>query len=458
MSSDQPDQRTDPTIIGHAPERTHFDVAVIGGGTASESVVGSLEGSGLDVVVFEPRRVGGICPFEACVPSKAMLHAAATGMDWDDAVRRRAELVHHLDDGAHADEVAGRNATVVRAAARLVDHRTLDASGRRFTADHIVIATGATPVVPEVEGLDDVADLVWTSGDALTSDVLPERLLVVGGGVIGCELTHLYGGFGSAVTLVDPEPALFPDLHPDVCSHIDRAVAGRADDVRLGTTAVAVRRYGERIAVTFDDGTEQRFDRMLVAVGRRPTLDGLGLDTIGLDPGRPLPVGETGRVACDGSVWAAGDVIGREQYTHAAGHHGSVVADQIAGTGVRRFDDVVDAACMFIDPPMFTVGPSYADTADDPDVVWSVGDLDGVVRANTDRSGGAVALAASRSTRRLVAAHGIGPRFDELVHALVVAIDGAVPVDRLMQSMFPFPTMGNAVQQRLLSFRTLLDR
>jgi dihydrolipoamide dehydrogenase len=434
----------------------HLDVAILGAGTAAESLVGSLHGSGLSIVVFEPGRVGGICPFEACVPSKSMLHDAAAGTEWDAAVARRAELTHHLDDDAHADELTSRGATIVRAPARLVGADAIEAGGRRYTADHVVIATGGRPVVPDIDGLDQIDDLVWTSGDALTDDRRPDRVLIVGGGVIGCELAHVYAGFGSSVTLVEPAACLFADLAPEVCDAITAVIEDRVDELRLGTRPVSGRRHGTRAAIRFDDGVEQRFDRVVIATGRRPALSGLGLGSIGLDPDRPLPVGDTGRVACAGSVWAIGDVAGREQYTHAAGHHGSVVADQLAGRGTRRFDDVVSASCMFTSPPMFTVGPTHAATVDDDDVVWDVGDLDGVVRANTDDAHGVLAVAGSRSTRRLVAAHGIGPRFDELVHAIVFAVDGAIPIDRLVQSMVPFPTMGNALQQRLLALRDAL--
>jgi pyruvate/2-oxoglutarate dehydrogenase complex dihydrolipoamide dehydrogenase (E3) component len=448
-----PQRRSDDATDRAGP---HHDVAVIGGGTAAVSLVRELDGSGLDSIVFEPRRVGGICPYEACVPTKSMLHDAGRDVRWEAAVRRRDQLVHGLDDSAHADALADAGATIVRSAARFVDPGTVSADGRRFTADHVVVATGARAVVPAIDGLEDVSDLVWTSADAMTSDVLPDRLLVLGAGVIGSELAHLFAGFGSSVTVVDRDDPLFPQLSPSVRTIVTERLRDRAATVWPGVRATSLQRHGDRVAVRFDNREERRFDRVLVATGRRPSLDDLGLDAIGLDPGSPLPVGEAGRVACGGSVWAIGDVAGREQYTHAAGHHGAVVADQLAGRGERRFDDVVTAACVFSDPPLFMVGPGFVETASDDDVVWVDDDLDGVVRANTHDAHGALAVAGSRSTRRLVAAHGVGPGFDELVHAVVYAIDGSIPVDRLVQSMLPFPTMGNALQQTLLRLRSEL--
>jgi dihydrolipoamide dehydrogenase len=251
---------------------------------------------------------------------------------------------------------------------------------------------------------------------------------------------------------------MFGALHPEVSASIERAMRATGADIRLGVTPKSVSRHGARIALTDDRGETRRFDRLLLAVGRRPNLADIGLESLGLPTATPLPVDDTGRVRCGGSVWAIGDVAGREQYTHAANHHGRVVADQISGSGDRRLDDVVSAACMFVDPPMMTVGPTYADTVGDPDVVWFTVDVaESTARAATDERTGALAVAVDRRTRCLVAAHGIGPCFDELVHALVVAIDGAVPVDRLVQSMFPFPTMGDALRAAIAGARDAIS-
>ena len=331
----------------------------------------------------------------------------------------------------------------------LDEHRVASASVV-VTAEHIVLATGATPIVPDIEGLDDVADLVWHSADALRTATPPHRLAVAGGGVIGCELTRLFTSFGSDVTMFEPERRMFGTLHPEVSASIERAMRATGADIRLGVTPTAVSRHGDRISLTDDHGGTHRFDHLLLAVGRRPNLDAIGLEALGLPTSTPLPVDDVGRVRCSGSVWAIGDVAGREQYTHAANHHGRVVADQITGAADRRFDDIVSAACMFVEPPMMTVGPTYVETLDDPAIVWAAVDVaEASARAATDERRGALAVAVHRRTRCLVAAHGIGPGFDELVHALVVAIDGAVPIDRLLQSMFPFPTMGDALRAAL---------
>ncbi|MAT06608.1 MAG: hypothetical protein CL424_16335 [Acidimicrobiaceae bacterium] len=431
------------------------DIVVIGAGSATTSLVNALDGTP-SVVVFEPSLVGGDCPYDACIPSKALLHDGALGRAWSTASSRRRALIDHRDDTRHAESLldAG-DVELVRERAAFAGPGRVVSESLTVEADHIVVATGATAVVPDLDGLDDLADpvwtdRVWTSADALRAAEAPERLLIAGGGVVGCEFARLFASFGTEVVLLEPNEHLVETSHPDVIAAVEQTVRDTGTDLELGTRPVAVSPHGTGVALSTDDRREFRADRLLLAVGRRPQLDDLHLEHVGLDPESPLPVDDSGRVRCEGSVWAIGDVVGRSQYTHAANHHGRVVADHLTGSGTRRFDDVVDAACMFTLPPMMTVGPSHAETVDDGDVVWvAVGVADSSARAATDEQDGALALAASRSTGRLVAAHGIGPSFDELVHAIIVAIDGEVPVARLVRSMYPFPTMGDVFASAL---------
>ena len=437
--------------------RRQADVAVIGAGSATTALVDALQGDP-SVVVFEPGLVGGECPYDACIPSKGLLHDGTVGRSWATAAQRRRELVHHRHDEQHVDALldAG-DVELVRERAAFVDEHRIASESVVVEADHVVIASGATPVIPDVEGLDEVTDRVWTSADALRATDAPERLVIAGAGVVGCEMSRLFASFGTQVTMLEPNEHLMDTLHPDVVVEIERVVRGPGVDLRLGSRPVSVARHGDGVAVCTADGSELRADRLLLAVGKRPRLDGLGIEALGLDPELSLPVDPTGRVRCSGSVWAIGDVAGGAQYTHAANHHGRVVADRITGSGTRRFDDVVEAACMFTERPMITVGVAHASTEDDPDVVWAVVDVAEVApRASTDEQRGVLALAARRSSGRLVGAHGIGPSFDELVHAIVVAIDGDVPVERLAQSMYPFPTMGDAFVAALGGLRAQL--
>jgi dihydrolipoamide dehydrogenase len=436
-------ERTPTTAPSEAPADAAegpFDVAVIGGGGAAEALVGALDASELRVLVVEEHRVGGTCPFVACMPSKAMLHDADGSMRWRRAVQRRDEIVDHLDDQRHAEQVTRQGARLLRGRARLVDEHTIEVDGERHRAEHIVLATGSTPVIPQIEGLDGLGEHLWTSDDALTTDERPVRLMVIGGGPIGCELAHLFAGFDTEVHLIDTEQRAFPDLPEEIGEIVDDGLRSAGVRVSRGTAAVRFERRGGNVRITLDNGGSVVTDRVLVAIGRTPATAGLGLECLGLDPDAPLPVDDFGRVGCPGSVWAIGDVAGTGQYTHLANHHGLVVAEQFTSDGRHRLDDVVTPACIFTRPPVMMVGPTPQELGDG--VVWVSAKLSEVARWSTDSLGdGFLTVAVDRSTRCVVAAHGAGARFDELCAALVTAIDGQVPVDRLARSMWPFPTV-----------------
>ena len=422
-----------------------FDVAIIGGGGAAEALVAALEPSDCRVLVVKQHRVGGDCPFVACMPSKAMLHDAEVSTSWSRAVQRRDEIVDHLDDQRHADQVVRQATRLVRGHARVIDEHTIDVDGTEYQTDHLVLATGSAPVIPPIDGLDDLGEHLWTSDDALTTDERPVRLMIIGGGPIGCELAHLFAAFDTEVHLIDEADRAFPDLSEEIGNIVDDGLRSAGVRVYRGRSAVRFERRGGNVKITLDNDSTLVTDRVLVATGRAPDLAGLGIDALGLDPEAPLPIDDTGRVDCPGSVWAIGDVAGKGQYTHLANHQAEVVADHLVGAGERRFDDVVVPACIFTRPPVMMVGPTPADLrARGDDVVWVEAKLSEIARWTTDALGdGFLTIALDRTTRCVVAAHGAGARFDELAAALITAIDGHVTVDRLAMSMWPFPTVGD---------------
>jgi pyruvate/2-oxoglutarate dehydrogenase complex dihydrolipoamide dehydrogenase (E3) component len=426
--------------------RTAFDVGVIGGGSATEAFVRALDGSGLSVVMFEPKLVGGECPFVACMPSKSMLHDAQRSASWGTAVERRTDVVDRFDDSGHRRNAEKLGATIISAAATIVGERTVRADGIEFDVDHLVIASGATTEVPEIDGIDRLGAMMWTSEDALTATERPDRLVVVGGGVIGSEISQIYAGLGSTVTVIDPSERPAEDLHEEVSRLIIESHKRCGVDVHYGTEvrAIDVDEVSRVATVITDDGTRFDADKVLFAVGRRPNTRDLGLVTLGLDAD-DLTVEDSGRVVGPASLWIMGDAAGREQYTHVANQHAEVVANHIAGDGSRTFGDSVIPACIFISPPVMVVGPTWADLLGDDDVVWATTEVD-VPRSTTDGlDPGFIAIAARRSSGTVVAAHGIGPQFDELSHAIVVAIDGQVPVPTLARTIQPFPTVGEVL-------------
>ena len=432
-----------PDTDSAAPEHrtTRFDVAVIGGGSAAEALLRELEGTDTSVVIFEPRLMGGECPFYACIPSKGLLHDVRVGRSWNEAVERRDELVHHLDDSGHKEEARDLGATIVSARATITGPNSIDADGDRYTADSIVIAVGAKTVIPEIDGLDTLGDRMWTSEEALTAHDRPDRLLIIGGGVIGSEIAQMYAGFGSSVTLVDTSDRPAVDLHPEVGRLIADSHTRAGVEMMYASEPTSCTRTTHGVRLELADGRTVDADIALVAIGRKPDLGGLGLDALGLDHD-DLTVDDNGRVDGADALWIMGDAAGREQYTHVANRHAAIVANHLAGDGSRSFGESVVPACIFIDPPVFVIGDSLDDLADDPDVVWSETSAR-VPRFSTDElPDGFITLAGRRSTNTIVAAHGIGPRFDELSHALVIAIDAKVPIDVLQRTIQPFPTIG----------------
>ena len=455
--SDSQSGLTSPRFVTFGPTGTapiDCDVAVIGCGSAAEALLRELDGHGLRTVVFEPDLVGGECPFFACMPSKSMLHDRAAGRDWSAAVDRRHDVVDHLDDSEHVESAEALGAELVRSSARVVGPHTVVAGGIRYGADHVVVATGADAVVPDIPGLDMTHPRVWTSSDALTTTEAPESVVVLGGGVIGGELASMFAGFGVDATTLDQSDRPMGDLHPRVSALVDSTLSDAGVEVVNGISVKSVVLEDDSATVVLEDGDEHRADRLIVSVGRRPAQQCIDLDALGLSD---VVVENSGRLAGTDSVWLLGDAAGLDQYTHVANHHAAVVADHLVGSGTRRYDDVVVPACVFTDPPVIVVGSSWTELADDDDVVWAEVDFD-VPRRTTDELGpGFLAVAARRSTGCVVAANGIGARFDEIVHALVVAIDGRVPISRLAQSMQPFPTVGEILGQGFTSLNEQLS-
>jgi dihydrolipoamide dehydrogenase len=418
-----------------------FDVAIIGGGGAAEALVAALAGHDMRTVVFEAVRVGGDCPFTACMPSKSMLHDAAVGHSWFDAVDRRRDVVDDLDDHEHAAQLTDNGATLVRADAEIIAPGVVRAGGTEYTANHIVIATGSAPTLPPIDGIDTLGDRCWTSDDAMTAEERPIRLAIVGGGAIGCEMATLFARFGTEVHVLDVAPNAFPGLPDDIGEIVDDSLRSVGVRVVRGIEIERVEQRGGGVRTTLSNGASIDTNRLLVAAGRHPRTVGIGLERVGIDRPEAPAVGPDGRMSAEGSVWAIGDAAGQDQYTHVANHHAAVVADALVGSGSRRFDEVVTPACVFTDPPVLTIGPRPDQVADD--VRWVSARLSETPRWTTDDLvDGFLTIGVDVHTRTVVAAHGVGAGFDVLAAALVTAIDGGLTVDALSRSMWPFPSVG----------------
>ena len=415
-----------------------FDVVVLGGGSAGEAVARATAALGRTVAVVESGLVGGECPYLACMPSKAMLRAAAAGFRWADALQFRDDVAEHRDDTSTATSLQQHGVEVVRAHGVVTERGRLRAGARDLTWHDLVVATGAAPSRPPVEGLDRVAH--WTSDDALSSDELPRRLVVLGGGPVGCELAQVYARFGSDVTVVEASDRLLPAEPAFVGGALREALTRDGVTVRLSAEATSVRDEAGGVVLTVG-GDELPADRLLVATGKRPRVDGIGLERIGIAPNDKGAIGVDDRCRAVDGVWAAGDVTGVAPYTHAANYQAKIVAANLAGAD-RRADYRAIPRTVYTDPAVYCVGR----TGDDGTVTAAM-DLGETARAVVEaRRDGRVELYADPRRRVLVGAATVGPAADEWGAELTLAVRAGVGVDVLADVVHAFPTFGEVLE------------
>jgi pyruvate/2-oxoglutarate dehydrogenase complex dihydrolipoamide dehydrogenase (E3) component len=432
-----------------------FDVVVLGAGPAGETAAGRLGEAGLEVAIVEAHLVGGECSYYACMPSKALLRPAqvvaearrvpgiATGaLDVDAVLRRRDDVVYDLEDSAQLPWLEQRGVTLVRGLGRLDGERRVALGGDVLLARRaVVLATGTGPLLPPLPGLAEAA--VWTNREGTNASAVPERLLVLGGGVAGVELAQAWASLGSRVTVLEGAERLLSREEPFAGEQVAEGLGALGATVRTGVRAVAVRRDGE-ITVELDDGSTATGDELLVAVGRRPATTGIGLESLGLEPGEALEVADDLRSLTHDWLWAVGDVNGRAPLTHMGKYQARLAADAILGRDVRvRSDGPLSPRVIFTEPQVAAVGHTLASAraaglqarAVDVDSGGSAGgSFVGRGAAGTSR------LVVDEDRRVVVGATFTGPEVAEWLHAATIAVVGEVPLDTLWHAVPAFPT------------------
>ena len=444
-----------------------FDVVVLGAGSAGESIATTLASRGRSVALVEQLRVGGECPYVACMPSKSMLRSAeardrarrlgalagastAPPLDGDDdafraAVARRDEVVEHRVDAGAADEVTQAGVVLVRGRGRVTGPGVVAVDGRELGWTDLVVATGSSPVVPPLEGLDQVP--TWTSDEALSAQERPGSLLVLGGGAVGCELSQLHARFGTRVVLADTSEQLLGREEASIAERLADVLRADGIDLRLGVELQRAEPRGAGARLHLSDGSTVDVDRVLVATGRRPTTDGLGLDALGVELGDQgeVVVDEHCRVAGQDHVWAAGDVTQVAPYTHAANYQARIVSANLLGEP-RAADYRAVPRAVYTDPPVASVGMDAATArAQGIDTQTAVMDVGQTARAATEGAGGG-RLVLTAADGVLVGAAAIGPRADEWLAEATLAIRARVPLEVLADVVHAFPTFGEAYE------------
>ena len=364
------------------------------------------------------------------------------------AVRRRDDLSHHGDDSRAAASITGRGVTLLRGAGRITGPGQVSVAGQEFGYRDLVVATGSSPAIPPIDGLDRVP--AWTSDQALTAPQYPASVIIVGAGAVGCELAQAYASFGVLVTMIEPGD--------QVASGEDAAVAGQLAAVLRGGGVIVRTGTGiDRVApgpaggvrAELDDGSAAEASQLILAAGRAPATAGLGLEAIGVTPlpSGALSVDEHCRVTGQEHVWAAGDVTGIAPYTHGANYQARVVTDNLLG-GRAAADYRAIPRVIYTEPPVAGVGLTErrARTAG-LEVDTATMDLSQLARPATDgTAAGLLVLVADRARGVLVGASAVGPGADDWITEAGVAIRGEVPLAVLADVVHPFPTFAQAYE------------
>jgi dihydrolipoamide dehydrogenase len=450
-----------------------FDVIVIGAGPAGEVAAGDLAQRGYSVAVAESRLVGGECAFYACMPSKALLRpgeviaearrvpgAPQGPLDVAAALERRDEVIHRLDDAGQAEWLEHRQIALLRGHARLAGELAVSVDGERHEARRaVIIAVGSRASIPPVAGLEQARP--WTNREATTAPAVPRRLIVIGGGPVGVELSQAYCELGAHVVLLEAADRLLSGEEDFVGQQIADALREAGVDVRLGVKLDSVARDANGVTVTLSGGALVEADELLVAAGRDPRTDDLGLESVGIDAGGPIEVDDTMRVAQMPWLFAIGDVNGRALLTHAGKYQARVAAAVIDGEDARAVADTHGVPrVVFTDPQVAAAGLTLAQALDrgldasayDGETSSTAGasfhgrDTPGTCRIVVDEQRGVI-----------VGVTFTGSEVAEWLYGASVAIAGEVPLERLREAIPAFPTRSEVwldlLQQRRVKLR-----